>query len=239
MVLLNLNSRQNLSTGIPQDFEVNYPVPLEFPSSTEVALIGCNMWYSWHNISKEYNTNELKYFDGTKWDTIIFPEGNYDFDDIQDYINDHFKTDDPPISIHANTVTLRTIVLLKANYKIDLTYGELHKLLGFEPGIIDKDKCESKYKADITRGVDRILIHCSIVGGTYENSFESDVIYSFVPNNSPGSMLDIQPFHPIYLPLKETMIRKIRMKITDQNTRPIDLNNQHVDYLLNIRPMVS
>lgn len=112
-------------------------------------------------------------------------------------------------------------------------------LLGFEPEIIDKDKSESKYKADITRVVDRILIHCSIVGGTYENSFKSDVIYSFVPNNSPGSKLDIQPFYPIYLPLKETMIRKIRIKITDQNARPIDLNDQHVDYLLNIRPLVS
>ncbi len=44
--------------------------------------------------------------------------GNYDFDDIQDYINDHFKTDDSPISIHANTVTLRTIVLLKPGFKI-------------------------------------------------------------------------------------------------------------------------
>jgi hypothetical protein len=68
------------------------------------------MWYSWHNLSDKYNTNKLKYFEGKEWKIIIFPEGNYDFDDIQDFINDHFQTDDPPISIHANTVTLRTIV---------------------------------------------------------------------------------------------------------------------------------
>ncbi len=111
----------------------------------------------------------------------------------------------------------------------------MYKVFGFEPQIVNQPRIESKYKADITRGVDRVLIHCSIVGGTYENSFESDVVYSFVPNVSPGSILDIQPFHPIYLPLKETTIRKIRMMITDQNDRPIDLNGQHVDYLLNIR----
>ena len=108
-------------------------------------------------------------------------------------------------------------------------------MFGFEPKEFYEPKSESTYKADITRGVDRVLIHCSIVGGSYENSFESDVIYSFVPNVSPGSILDIQPFHPIYLPLKDNVIRKIRVRITDQNDRLIDLNGQHVDYLLNIR----
>jgi hypothetical protein len=76
------------------------------------------MWYSWHNLSDKYNTNKLKYFEGKEWKIIIFPEGNYDFDDIQGFINDHFQTDDPPISIHANTVTLRTIVLLKPGFKL-------------------------------------------------------------------------------------------------------------------------
>ncbi len=119
------------------------------------------MRYSWHNMSDKYNTNKLKYFDGKEWQ-IIFPEGNYDFDDIQDYVNDHFQTDDPPISIHANTVTLRTIVLLKPEFKIDLSQnssGELYKIFGFEPEIINQSKTESKFEADITRGVDRVLIH--------------------------------------------------------------------------------
>ncbi len=235
MVLLNLSSTGNLK---PHDFEVNYIVPLELSPASEVALIGCNMWYSWHNISTKHNTNKLRIFDGSKWQTIIFPEGNYDFEDIQDYINDHFETQDSPISILANTVTLRTVILLNPGYKVDLTEnssGELYKMFGFAPQIIDQHKSESKYKADITRGVDRVLIHCSIVGGTYGNSYESDVIYSFVPNVSPGSILDIQPFHPIYLPLKDITIRKIRMIITDQNNRPIDLNGQHIDYLLNIK----
>ena len=230
MVLLNLNSRKFPN---PHDFEINFNVPLEFSPESQIAIIGCNLWYSWHNISEKYNTNKLKYFDGNKWETIVFPEGNYDFDDIQDYINDHFKTDDPPIQIRANTVTLRTKILLKSGYKLDLTEGKLHKIFGFKPQIID-ESIESKHKSDITRGVDRILIHCSIVGGSYENSYESDVIYSFVPNDSPGSILNIQPFHPIYLPLKDEIIRKIRMRITDQDDRPIDLNEQNVDYLLNI-----
>ncbi len=139
----------------------------------------------------------LKYFDSKEWKIIIFPESNYDFDDIQDYINDHFQTNDPPISTHANTVTLRTIVLLRPGFKIDLTQnssGELYKIFGFEPQIINQSKAESKFKADITRGVDRVLIHCSIVGGTYENTIESDVIYSFIPNVAPVPYLIFNHF---------------------------------------------
>jgi hypothetical protein len=113
----------------------------------------------------------------------------------------------------------------------------LYKIFGFESEIINQSKAESKFKADIIRGVDRVLTDCSIVRGTYENTFKSDVIYSFVSNVPPGSVLDIQPFHPIYLPLKEKTIRKIRMRVTDQNDRPIDLNGQNLDYLLNIRSL--
>jgi hypothetical protein len=80
MVLLNLKSTEYPNAS---DFEINNNVPLEFSAGSEIALIGCNMWYSWHNISPKCNTNKLRYFDGTKWEVIIFPEGNYDFDDIQ------------------------------------------------------------------------------------------------------------------------------------------------------------
>jgi hypothetical protein len=70
MVLLNLTSK-----GYPKqhDFEINYDVPLEFSSNSEIALKDYNIWYSWRNVSDEYNTNKLKYFDGKEW-KIIFPE---------------------------------------------------------------------------------------------------------------------------------------------------------------------
>jgi hypothetical protein len=60
----------------PQDFEMNYDVSLELSSSSEIALIDCNMGYLWHNVSAKYNTNKLKYFHGKEWQIIIFPEGN-------------------------------------------------------------------------------------------------------------------------------------------------------------------
>ncbi len=44
----------------------------------------------------------------------------------------------------------------------------LYEILGFESKIIDKDKNEGKYLINISKGIDRILIHYSLV----ENSLK-------------------------------------------------------------------
>jgi hypothetical protein len=35
----------------------NVPISLEGNSNYEIALIGCNIWFSWYNISHEYKNN--------------------------------------------------------------------------------------------------------------------------------------------------------------------------------------
>jgi len=53
----------------------------------------------------------------------------------------------------------------------------LYEILGFESKIIDKDKTNDKYPINISKGIDRILIHCSLVKNSYLNNVKSDVIY--------------------------------------------------------------
>jgi len=67
---------------------------------------------------------------------------------------------------------LRTIILLKLGYIFNLNQnnsGGLCKLFGFEPKLVDQLKNETEYKADITRGAHRIIVHCFIVEETYKN----------------------------------------------------------------------
>ena len=61
------------------------------------------------------------------------------------------------------------------------------------------------------------------------------MIYSFTPREDPGVIMHIEPNHPIYLPLKETIIYNIRIRITDQHDREIDLRQSGVDLLLHVR----
>jgi hypothetical protein len=60
--------------------------------------------------------------------------------------------------------------------------------------------------------------------------------YSFVLETPPGSLLTINPNRPIYLPVREKkFIQTIRMQITDQENRLLDLNDEPVTYMLQLR----
>jgi hypothetical protein len=97
---------------------------------------------------------------------------------------------------------------------------------------MDHDKTEGKYPISITKGNDRVLIHCSLVENYYLNNVKSDVIYSFVPETPPGSLITINPNPPIYLPVREKrLIQSIRMQITDQENRLLELNNEPVTFI--------
>ncbi len=98
-----------------------------------------------------------------------------------------------------NEITLRCVVRLKPGHKVDFSSGELHEISGFESKIIYKDKTDIKYSINISKGIDRILIHSSLVENSYLNYVKSDVIYSSVPETSPGSLLTINPNPPIHL----------------------------------------
>jgi hypothetical protein len=73
-----------------------------------------------------------------------------------------------------------------------------YEILDYESKIIDKDKTEEKYSINISKGIDRILIHCSLVENSYLNNVKIDVLYSFVPETPPSSLITINPNPPIY-----------------------------------------
>jgi hypothetical protein len=101
--------------------------------------------------------------------------------------------------------------------------------------VIDKDKTEGKFPVNISKGIDRILIHYSLVENSYLNNVISDVIYSFVPETPPGSLITVNPNPPIYLPVREKkFIQTIRMQITDQENRLLELNNEPVTYIVGL-----
>lgn len=232
MVLISLSE-----TKSPSSFEVNYVNPLIVPKGSEITLISANIEYSWYNISDKLGNNKIKINKVSADHSVIyqiieFPNGLYDLEDIQDFINDHYQGH-PPIEITGNHVTFKTMITVKPGFKLNL--GKLATLLGFEDKSLVEGEHLSSHKADITAGINRILIHCSVVGGSYNNNLPSDVIYSFTPREDPGNIMHIEPNHPIYLPLRETTIYTIRIRITDQHNREIDLRETGVDLLLHVR----
>ena len=94
-----------------------------------------------------------------------------------------------------NKIENRITFKIKKGYNLDLLTKETMKLLGSTKNKITKDKNgENVPHLEITEVV---LLHCNLVNNDYQQ--DSRVLYTFVPNKSFGSLLDISPSNHIFL----------------------------------------
>ena len=90
------------------------------------------------------------------------------------------------------------------------------KLLGSIENEITKDKNgENVPHLEISEVV---LVHCNIVSNDYQQ--DSRVLYTFVPNKSFGSLLEISPTNHISLKKFNSEFQDIEVWFTDQNSQP-------------------
>ena len=66
-----------------------------------------------------------------------------------------------------------------------------------------------------------MLAHCNIVNNDYQQ--DSRVLYTFVPNKSFGSLLEISPTSFIFLKTFESEFQEIDIWFTDQNSQPLEI----------------
>ena len=93
------------------------------------------------------------------------------------------------------------------------------KLLGSAENKITKDKNgENLPHLEITEVV---LVHCNMVNNDYQQ--DSRVLYTFVPNKSFGSLLDISPSNHIFLKTFNSEYNEIIVWFTDQNSKPLEI----------------
>ena len=92
------------------------------------------------------------------------------------------------------------------------------------PNIIDIEKVNS------------ILVHCDIVTGSYVNENRSNVIYNFTQKVGPGYKVIEEPRTLIFLPVvNQSEIESIRLRLTDQNNKLIDLMGEKITIDILIR----
>ena len=94
---------------------------------------------------------------------------------------------------------------------------ETTKLLGSTKNKITKDKNgESVPHLEITEVV---LVHCNIVNNDYQHY--SRALYTFVPNKSFASLLEISLTNHILLKTFNSEYDEIKVWFTDQNSQPL------------------
>ena len=165
--LMQISSINRERSGLskPENFVIKFTPPLELPDGMyhEIAMNKVNMTYSWHNISKFYKSNTIKYSpdSGSTWEKIIFQDGNYSYDDLNAITTETLDNngDDPKkIEISFINSQYKVLIGLSAGYQLDLKGSKFGELIGFEEKIVEREEIGSKLP-NITNSIDVIYLH--------------------------------------------------------------------------------
>ena len=121
-----------------------------------------------------------------------------------------------------NKIENKITFKIKDGYSLELLTPETMKLLGSSRNKITKDKNDENVgHLEITEVV---LVHRNIVNNDYQQ--DSRVLYTFVPNKSCGSLLEISPTSHIFLKTFNSEYNEIEVWFTDQNSQPSEIEDR-------------
>lgn len=221
----------------------NPPIHLDKSKKYEIGLVNLETYYSFPNIDESNNLFRYSPDNGSNWYDIIIPLGSYDIVDLNNAIqlkmkqNTHFNwvNDSHHLEIIANPNTLRSVLTLEHGYQVDFKpENSLGSVLGFDKDIYAGSYTESENVVNILT-VNSILVNIDIIKGSYLNGSAQPTIYSFFPNVSPGYKIIETPLNIIYLPLITDTIHSLRVSITDQNGRELNLREEHITIRFHVR----
>ena len=116
-----------------------------------------------------------------------------------------------------NSIVFKT----KTGYKLELLTEETMQLLGSSKKVIDKNKKGEIVPRLETVGV--VLVHCNLVNNNYQQA--SKVLFAFVSNKQFGQLISITPHPPTMLKTTNAEFSFIEIWFTDQNNRPLEIED--------------
>ena len=244
---LFISSKMSGSIGKSHDFKVKFNPNLEFFNDVYVALDSVSTEYGWYNVrGDQYNNNIFYYTNNTttnpiNWTPISFKDGIYTYDQLNEIIRDKivkdskaYSSDNPGINFKMDYSISRVYIELAPNFGIDFTKNNFRKLLGFESKIL-KNSEYGDLVPDITNSIDDIQIRTSILNESNVNGSEGDVLYQFsTAGLRAGKHFKIEPRRLLWNKINSHKISEIRIYITDQLERPLNLNNSTLSLNLNL-----
>ena len=132
------------------------------------------------------------------------------------------NVDNPPIRIYVNKIENRITFKIKNGFYLELLTPETMKLLGSTKREITTDKNgENVPHLEI---VELVLVYCNLVNNDYQQN--SRKLYTFVPNNPLGNLLEISPTNHIFLKKFHSEFQEIKVWFTDQTSKPLEVKDK-------------
>ena len=220
------------------DFTIRFdpPIVLNKNKNYKAALNKVvNMTYSWYNVRAVYGNNTLRWKKKSEsgWKTITFPDGMYNYNDLNSFMQKKLGKKDPTDEHSEELFTLffdgsifRAVILLDNSIELDLSSGTFADLLGFGKKVLDQTTNISKNVPNITRGVDWVSIHCDHITREVTN-VGSDVLFS-LPTTSLADVsysFSKEPRRLSWHPVNKHSIQSIRVYVTDGRNGILDMND--------------
>ena len=153
--------------------------------------------------------------------------------------NGHYDSanDKYHITIKPNKNTLKSVLDIGPNYKVDLTTSNsLRTILGFNSQIYSEGYNESENIVNIL-SVNSLRVTSDVIGSSFTNGGTQNIniIYSFFPNVGPGYKIVQEPSNLIYLPVTLNTISHMETKLMDQNGKLLNLRGEELSIRLHIQ----
>ena len=159
-------------------------------------------------------------------------------------VNGDFNTDNKEfyITLSADFPELKSIIhITDPSYIVDFNVeNSIGPTLGFQPVTLRLGYNKSQAIVDINK-INLVLVNVDIISGSYVSGHQSPCIYSFDPYKvPPGYKLDDRP-NPLltYYPVNRPSINSLRIWLTDQNNKTIDLRGEKVTVKIQIREVIN
>ena len=217
----------NSKTKYSNKFAYNFTDKLNLKNPNKnIALENLSIYYTWKNVKSDYNNSKFKISAPTWNDTFDVPDGSYSIAALQNYFEYIIKkhetiADDSPVLIYVNEINNRIVFKVKSGYKLELLSKETMKLLGSSSDTSDGDK--NSELVPKLESVDLVLVHCNLVNNSYQQA--SRVLFTFVPNKMYGQLFTVSPETLIMLKTVNTEFSFIEIWFTDQNNRPLEIED--------------
>ena len=123
--------------------------------------------------------------------------------------------------IYVNKIEKRIEFEIKTGYNLDLLTPVTMKLLGSTKSkMTKKENGENVSNFEITE----LLFVQYIINNNYQRN--SRVLYTYIPNESFGQLLDISPKNFIFLKTFNSLFSYMEVWLTDQNSNPLEIEDK-------------
>ena len=124
--------------------------------------------------------------------------------------------------MYINRIENRITFKIKYGYYLELLTPETMKLLGSTESKTTKNKNgENIPNLEVA---ELVLIHCNLVNNGYQQ--DSKILFTFVPNKSFGSLLEISPTNHVFLKTFNSEFQEVKIWFTDQTSKPLELEDK-------------